>query len=155
MPPSATLLGRSVLSSAFLPARRAPLSARHGCRARRKDGGDISDFVIALRVRPRVARTGVRRSEHSWISAKIGRAVSRPAATRRLQPCRPCWQADPTSSRCAVFRKHDILPEVPLIHFGFSKGMSGFLMMTQNDKLLYISDNAAEYMEDSLVSSPH
>ncbi|XP_077536351.1 PAS domain-containing protein cky-1-like isoform X3 [Haemaphysalis longicornis] len=49
-----------------------------------------------------------------------------------------------------IFRKHDILPEVPLIHFGFSKGMSGFLMMTQNDKLLYISDNAAEYMEDSL-----
>ncbi|KAL1426935.1 hypothetical protein MTO96_017888 [Rhipicephalus appendiculatus] len=55
-----------------------------------------------------------------------------------------------------IFRKHDVLPEVPLMHFGFSKAMSGFLMMmTQNGKLLYISDNAAEYlghsMEDLLI----
>ncbi|XP_059095501.1 PAS domain-containing protein cky-1-like isoform X1 [Tigriopus californicus] len=40
--------------------------------------------------------------------------------------------------------------------FGFSKAMSGFLMMsTQSGKLLYISDNAAEYlghsMEDLLI----
>ncbi|KAM7289086.1 neuronal PAS domain-containing protein 4 [Ixodes scapularis] len=55
-----------------------------------------------------------------------------------------------------VFRKHDVMPEVPMLHFGFSKAMSGFLMMmTQNGKLLYISDNAAEYlghsMEDLLI----
>lgn len=41
-------------------------------------------------------------------------------------------------------------------NFGFSKALSGFLMMmTQNGKLLYISDNAAEYlghsMEDLLI----
>uniref|UniRef100_T1JAN8 Neuronal PAS domain-containing protein 4 n=1 Tax=Strigamia maritima TaxID=126957 RepID=T1JAN8_STRMM len=54
-----------------------------------------------------------------------------------------------------VFRKYDsptnITPNV-----GFSKALSGFLMMcTQNGKLLYISDNAAEYlghsMEDLLI----
>ncbi|CAG2162838.1 unnamed protein product, partial [Oppiella nova] len=54
------------------------------------------------------------------------------------------------------FRKHDLAPEVPIPHFGFSKALSGFLMMTtQNGKLLYISDNAAEYlghsMEDLLI----
>ncbi|XP_064484616.1 PAS domain-containing protein cky-1-like isoform X2 [Ornithodoros turicata] len=50
-----------------------------------------------------------------------------------------------------VFRKHEIMPEVPMLHFGFSKAMSGFLMMmTQNGKLLYISDNAAEYLGHSM-----
>ncbi|KAL1394484.1 hypothetical protein pipiens_011918, partial [Culex pipiens pipiens] len=44
----------------------------------------------------------------------------------------------------------------PTPNIGFSKAMSGFLMMlTQNGKLLYISDNAAEYlghsMEDLLI----
>lgn len=35
----------------------------------------------------------------------------------------------------------------------FSQAMSGFLMMlTQNGKLLYISDNAAEYLGHSMVS---
>ncbi|XP_052120264.1 PAS domain-containing protein cky-1 isoform X2 [Frankliniella occidentalis] len=50
-------------------------------------------------------------------------------------------------------------PEVhldPTPNLGFSKALSGFLMMmTQNGKLLYISDNAAEYlghsMEDLLI----
>ncbi|XP_034253720.1 neuronal PAS domain-containing protein 4 [Thrips palmi] len=51
-------------------------------------------------------------------------------------------------------------PDAHLDHtpniFGFSKALSGFLMMmTQNGKLLYISDNAAEYlghsMEDLLI----
>ncbi|XP_054154328.1 mucin-12-like [Oppia nitens] len=55
-----------------------------------------------------------------------------------------------------AFRKHDLTPEIPMPHFGFSKALSGFLMMTtQNGKLLYISDNAAEYlghsMEDLLI----
>lgn len=43
-----------------------------------------------------------------------------------------------------------------LIHFVFHcslQAMSGFLMMlTQNGKLLYISDNAAEYLGHSMVS---
>lgn len=35
-----------------------------------------------------------------------------------------------------------------------SQALSGFLMMmTQNGKLLYISDNAAEYLGHSMVSS--
>lgn len=35
---------------------------------------------------------------------------------------------------------------------GFSKALNGFLMMmTQNGKLLYISDNAAEYLGHSMV----
>ncbi|XP_076305810.1 uncharacterized protein LOC143222752 isoform X1 [Tachypleus tridentatus] len=55
-----------------------------------------------------------------------------------------------------VFRKHDFLADPHIPHFGFSKALSGFLMMmTQNGKLLYISDNAAEYlghsMEDLLI----
>ncbi|KAF6211907.1 hypothetical protein GE061_012424 [Apolygus lucorum] len=45
---------------------------------------------------------------------------------------------------------------MPTPNIGFSKALSGFLMMmTQNGKLLYISDNAAEYlghsMEDLLI----
>ncbi|XP_053203183.1 uncharacterized protein LOC128387918 isoform X2 [Panonychus citri] len=50
-----------------------------------------------------------------------------------------------------AFRKHEMLPEMPMPHFGFSKALSGFLMMmTQNGKLLYISDNAAEYLGHSM-----
>ncbi|GAB6025479.1 hypothetical protein CHUAL_011219 [Chamberlinius hualienensis] len=54
-----------------------------------------------------------------------------------------------------VFRKMNI-DELNAPNFGFSKALSGFLMMmTQNGKLLYISDNAAEYlghsMEDLLI----
>ncbi|XP_037036312.1 neuronal PAS domain-containing protein 4A isoform X2 [Bradysia coprophila] len=56
-----------------------------------------------------------------------------------------------------VFKRHDIsLLQAPTPNIGFSKALSGFLMMlTQNGKLLYISDNAAEYlghsMEDLLI----
>ncbi|CAM1308858.1 NPAS4 (predicted) [Pycnogonum litorale] len=57
-----------------------------------------------------------------------------------------------------VFRKHELHSDLgpPVPNFGFSKALSGFLMMTtQNGKLLYISDNAAEYlghsMEDLLI----
>ncbi|XP_076314381.1 uncharacterized protein LOC143226823 [Tachypleus tridentatus] len=55
-----------------------------------------------------------------------------------------------------VFRKCELSPEPVIPHFGFSKALSGFLMMmTQNGKLLYISDNSAEYlghsMEDLLI----
>ncbi|GFT62903.1 neuronal PAS domain-containing protein 4A [Nephila pilipes] len=55
-----------------------------------------------------------------------------------------------------MFRKHELPQENMIPHFGFSKALSGFLMMmTQNGKLLYISDNAAEYlghsMEDLLI----
>ncbi|XP_074600474.1 uncharacterized protein LOC141854610 [Brevipalpus obovatus] len=55
-----------------------------------------------------------------------------------------------------AFHKHELTPEAPIPHFGFSKALNGFLMMmTQNGKLLYISDNAAEYlghsMEDLLI----
>ncbi|XP_042894729.1 PAS domain-containing protein cky-1 isoform X2 [Parasteatoda tepidariorum] len=55
-----------------------------------------------------------------------------------------------------VFRKHELPQDNMIPHFGFSKALSGFLMMmTQNGKLLYISDNAAEYlghsMEDLLI----
>ncbi|KAI9558609.1 hypothetical protein GHT06_015397 [Daphnia sinensis] len=54
-----------------------------------------------------------------------------------------------------VFKRHD-LGQMPTPSIGFSKAMNGFLMMmTQNGKLLYISDNAAEYlghsMEDLLI----
>ena len=50
-----------------------------------------------------------------------------------------------------AFRKHEISPEIPIPHLGFSKALSGFLMMmTQNGKLLYISDNAAEYLGHSM-----
>nr|XP_029731824.1 uncharacterized protein LOC109423405 [Aedes albopictus] len=57
----------------------------------------------------------------------------------------------------ALKRSIDIgLHTAPTPNIGFSKAMSGFLMMlTQNGKLLYISDNAAEYlghsMEDLLI----
>ncbi|XP_073829034.1 neuronal PAS domain protein dysfusion isoform X2 [Musca autumnalis] len=56
-----------------------------------------------------------------------------------------------------VFKRHDIsMHQAPTPNIGFSKALSGFLMMlTQNGKLLYISDNAAEYlghsMEDLLI----
>ncbi|XP_063241628.1 PAS domain-containing protein cky-1 [Bacillus rossius redtenbacheri] len=56
-----------------------------------------------------------------------------------------------------VFKRHELaLHHVPTPNIGFSKALSGFLMMmTQNGKLLYISDNAAEYlghsMEDLLI----
>ncbi|XP_067634953.1 uncharacterized protein dysf isoform X2 [Eurosta solidaginis] len=56
-----------------------------------------------------------------------------------------------------VFKRHDISTHhAPTPNIGFSKALSGFLMMlTQNGKLLYISDNAAEYlghsMEDLLI----
>ncbi|XP_049304830.1 protein single-minded [Bactrocera dorsalis] len=56
-----------------------------------------------------------------------------------------------------VFKRHDIsIHHAPTPNIGFSKALSGFLMMlTQNGKLLYISDNAAEYlghsMEDLLI----
>ncbi|XP_076316369.1 uncharacterized protein LOC143228849 isoform X2 [Tachypleus tridentatus] len=55
-----------------------------------------------------------------------------------------------------VFRKNELPSETHLHHFGFSKSLSGFLMMmTRSGKLLYISDNAAEYlghsMEDLLI----
>ncbi|XP_055608980.1 uncharacterized protein LOC129756201 [Uranotaenia lowii] len=57
-----------------------------------------------------------------------------------------------------VFKRNiDIgMHTAPTPNIGFTKAMSGFLMMlTQNGKLLYISDNAAEYlghsMEDLLI----
>ncbi|XP_055713738.1 PAS domain-containing protein cky-1 isoform X2 [Phlebotomus papatasi] len=56
-----------------------------------------------------------------------------------------------------VFKRHDVSHhQAPTPNIGFSKALSGFLMMlTQNGKLLYISDNAAEYlghsMEDLLI----
>ncbi|KAH9406546.1 hypothetical protein TYRP_013527, partial [Tyrophagus putrescentiae] len=50
-----------------------------------------------------------------------------------------------------AFRKHELMPHLPVTNFGFSKALSGFLMMmTQNGKLLYISDNAAEYLGHSM-----
>ncbi|XP_046986088.1 neuronal PAS domain-containing protein 4B-like [Schistocerca americana] len=54
-----------------------------------------------------------------------------------------------------VFKRHDVgLHHVPTPNIGFSKALSGFLMMmTQNGKLLYISDNAAEYLGHSMVST--
>ncbi|CAG9567929.1 unnamed protein product [Danaus chrysippus] len=57
----------------------------------------------------------------------------------------------------AVFKRFDINHQPSNApNFGFSKALNGFLMMmTQNGKLLYISDNAAEYlghsMEDLLI----
>lgn len=57
-----------------------------------------------------------------------------------------------------AFKRHECLHHhcLPTPSYGFSKSLSGFLMMmTQNGKLLYISDNAAEYlghsMEDLLI----
>ncbi|XP_026470599.1 neuronal PAS domain-containing protein 4-like [Ctenocephalides felis] len=56
-----------------------------------------------------------------------------------------------------VFQRYDVGTHNSTTHnIGFSKALSGFLMMmTQNGKLLYISDNAAEYlghsMEDLLI----
>ncbi|CAG4955255.1 unnamed protein product [Parnassius apollo] len=56
-----------------------------------------------------------------------------------------------------VFKRFDIHQQPSTTsNFGFSKALNGFLMMmTQNGKLLYISDNAAEYlghsMEDLLI----
>ncbi|XP_047537423.1 nuclear receptor coactivator 2-like [Vanessa atalanta] len=56
-----------------------------------------------------------------------------------------------------VFKRFDINQQSSNApNFGFSKALNGFLMMmTQNGKLLYISDNAAEYlghsMEDLLI----
>ncbi|CAG4960144.1 unnamed protein product [Colias eurytheme] len=56
-----------------------------------------------------------------------------------------------------VFKRFDITQQPSTgPNFGFSKALNGFLMMmTQNGKLLYISDNAAEYlghsMEDLLI----
>ncbi|XP_028040100.1 uncharacterized protein LOC114250432 isoform X1 [Bombyx mandarina] len=56
-----------------------------------------------------------------------------------------------------VFKRFDISHQpTTSSNFGFSKALNGFLMMmTQNGKLLYISDNAAEYlghsMEDLLI----
>ncbi|KAK9723151.1 hypothetical protein QE152_g19379 [Popillia japonica] len=56
-----------------------------------------------------------------------------------------------------AFKCHDVgLHQSQTPNIGFSKALSGFLMMmTQNGKLLYISDNAAEYlghsMEDLLI----
>ncbi|XP_068619463.1 PAS domain-containing protein cky-1-like [Battus philenor] len=56
-----------------------------------------------------------------------------------------------------VFKRFDINQQpATTSNFGFSKALNGFLMMmTQNGKLLYISDNAAEYlghsMEDLLI----
>ncbi|XP_030748573.1 neuronal PAS domain-containing protein 4 isoform X1 [Sitophilus oryzae] len=53
-----------------------------------------------------------------------------------------------------AFKCHDLgLHQTPTPNIGFSKALSGFLMMmTQNGKLLYISDNAAEYLGHSMVS---
>ncbi|XP_047508562.1 neuronal PAS domain-containing protein 4-like [Pieris napi] len=60
-----------------------------------------------------------------------------------------------------VFKSHDFTYQyqeqsTPTPNIGFSKAMNGFMMMmTQNGKLLYISENAAEYlghsMEDLLI----
>ncbi|XP_050313606.1 PAS domain-containing protein cky-1 isoform X2 [Anthonomus grandis grandis] len=56
-----------------------------------------------------------------------------------------------------AFKCHDVgLHQTSTPNIGFSKALNGFLMMmTQNGKLLYISDNAAEYlghsMEDLLI----
>ncbi|CAH2239474.1 jg21482 [Pararge aegeria aegeria] len=56
-----------------------------------------------------------------------------------------------------VFKRFEINQQPSTTpNFGFSKALNGFLMMmTQNGKLLYISDNAAEYlghsMEDLLI----
>ncbi|CAH2235480.1 jg8946 [Pararge aegeria aegeria] len=60
-----------------------------------------------------------------------------------------------------VFKSHDFSyqykeQQPPTPNIGFSKAMNGFMMMmTQNGKLLYISENAAEYlghsMEDLLI----
>ncbi|GAB0097636.1 uncharacterized protein DMENIID0001_132990 [Sergentomyia squamirostris] len=51
-----------------------------------------------------------------------------------------------------VLKRHDISHhQAPTPNIGFSKALSGFLMMlTQNGKLLYISDNAAEYLGHSM-----
>ncbi|CAH0562648.1 unnamed protein product [Brassicogethes aeneus] len=53
-----------------------------------------------------------------------------------------------------AFKCHDAgIHQSPTPNIGFSKALSGFLMMTtQNGKLLYISDNAAEYLGHSMVS---
>ncbi|KAL1493132.1 hypothetical protein ABEB36_011252 [Hypothenemus hampei] len=53
-----------------------------------------------------------------------------------------------------AFKCHDAgLHQAPTPNIGFTKALSGFLMMmTQNGKLLYISDNAAEYLGHSMVS---
>ncbi|XP_064215517.1 PAS domain-containing protein cky-1 isoform X5 [Tribolium castaneum] len=58
-----------------------------------------------------------------------------------------------------AFKCHDVgLHQSPTPNIGFSKivlfqALNGFLMMmTQNGKLLYISDNAAEYLGHSMVS---
>ncbi|CAH1158489.1 unnamed protein product [Phyllotreta striolata] len=53
-----------------------------------------------------------------------------------------------------AFKCHDVgLHQNQTPNIGFSKALSGFLMMmTQNGKLLYISDNAAEYLGHSMVS---
>ncbi|GBP42381.1 Neuronal PAS domain-containing protein 4B [Eumeta japonica] len=52
-----------------------------------------------------------------------------------------------------LFKRFDINQHsTPAPNFGFSKALNGFLMMlTQNGKLLYISDNAAEYLGHSMV----
>ncbi|CAG9793479.1 unnamed protein product [Diatraea saccharalis] len=60
-----------------------------------------------------------------------------------------------------LFKSHDFTyhyqeQPTPTPNIGFSKAMNGFMMMmTQNGKLLYISENAAEYlghsMEDLLI----
>ncbi|XP_038207480.1 neuronal PAS domain-containing protein 4B-like [Zerene cesonia] len=51
-----------------------------------------------------------------------------------------------------VFKRFDITQQPSTgPNFGFSKALNGFLMMmTQNGKLLYISDNAAEYLGHSM-----
>ncbi|CAG9793481.1 unnamed protein product [Diatraea saccharalis] len=53
-----------------------------------------------------------------------------------------------------LFKRFDINHQATSApNFGFSKALNGFLMMmTQNGKLLYISDNAAEYLGHSMVS---
>lgn len=50
-----------------------------------------------------------------------------------------------------IFEEH--LTSVLIFVFCLFQALSGFLiMMTQNGKLLYISDNAAEYLGHSMVS---
>ncbi|XP_026470600.1 neuronal PAS domain-containing protein 4-like [Ctenocephalides felis] len=67
--------------------------------------------------------------------------------------------ADPSGLQYVhVFQRYDVGTHNSTTHnIGFSKvsiiALSGFLMMmTQNGKLLYISDNAAEYLGHSMVS---
>ncbi|KAF4530693.1 hypothetical protein B566_EDAN004932 [Ephemera danica] len=111
-----------------------------------------------------------RNTDLKWRQLRRYRAsnLERMVEEFRLLASRICSLLLPCGPRARVFRlaRFDALSiavfkRQELAHFqtpniGFSKALSGFLMMmTQNGKLLYISDNAAEYlghsMEDLLI----